>query len=133
MDDIIYTYGGGEVLWKVFNGLAILFKNDSPYWTNIMPLALVIGGIWGASIAIAKANVGLFAKTWFVPTYALLTLLLVPKTTVNIVDEVDPTFKAERVDNIPVGLAFIASTASTFSKAITEMLEMSVLSLERFC
>ena len=44
MDDIIYTYGGGEVLWKVFNGLAILFKNDSAYWTNIMPLALVIGG-----------------------------------------------------------------------------------------
>ena len=25
----IYTFGGGEVLWQVFNGLAILFKNEN--------------------------------------------------------------------------------------------------------
>ncbi|KAB2837122.1 MAG: conjugal transfer protein TraG, partial [Caedimonadaceae bacterium] len=123
MDSIIYTYGGGEVLWTIFNGLALIFKSNSPYLTSVGYLSMLIGGIWGATAALYQANIGIFAKSWFIPSYAILSLMLVPKTTVNIVDEVDPYFKSDRVDNIPVGIALVASTASMVSRAVTEEIE----------
>lgn len=123
MDLIVYSYGGGEMLWTIFNGLALIFKSNSPYLTSVGYLSMLIGGIWAATRAIFQANIGIFAKTWFIPSYAILSLMLVPKTTVNIVDEVDPIFKSDRVDNIPVGIALIASTASTVSRALTEEIE----------
>lgn len=123
MDSIIYTYGGGEVLWTIFNGLALIFKSNSPYLTSVGYLAMLVGGIWGATAALYQANIGIFAKSWFIPSYAILSLMLVPKVTVNIVDEVDPYFRSDRIDNIPVGIAVIASTASTISRALTEEIE----------
>ena len=123
MDSIIYTYGGGEMLWTIFNGLALIFKSNSPYLTSVGYLSMLIGGIWGATAALYQANIGIFAKSWFIPSYAILSLMLVPKVTVNIVDEVDPYFRSDRVDNIPVGIALVASTASMASRAITEEIE----------
>lgn len=123
MDSIIYTYGGGEMLWTIFNGLALIFKSNSPYLTSVGYLAMLVGGIWGTTAALYQANIGIFAKSWFIPSYAILSLMLVPKVTVNIVDEVDPYFRSDRIDNIPVGIAVIASTASTISRALTEEIE----------
>lgn len=123
MDFSIYSYGGGQMLWTLFNGLALVFKSNSPYLTSVGYLSMIVGGVWATTRAIFQANIGIFAKTWFIPSYAILSLMLVPKTTVNIVDEVDPYFNSDRVDNIPVGLALIASTASTFSRALTEEIE----------
>lgn len=123
MDTIIYTYGGGEVLWKVFNGLSIIFKNDSPYYTNFFSLSLLIGGIWGATSAMFQGNVGVFAKSWFIPTYALLSLVLIPKVSVKIVDEVDHRFRAIKVDNIPAGLAVVSSLSSQLMHVLTEQIE----------
>lgn len=123
MDFSIYSYGGGQMLWTLFNGLALVFKSNSPYLTSVGYLSMIVGGVWATTRAIYQANIGIFAKTWFIPSYAILSLMLVPKTTVNIVDEVDPYFNSDRVDNIPVGLALIASTASTFSRALTEEIE----------
>ncbi|ARN84777.1 conjugal transfer protein TraG N-terminal domain-containing protein [Candidatus Nucleicultrix amoebiphila] len=123
MDFSIYSYGGGQMLWTLFNGLALVFKSNSPYLTSVGYLSMIVGGVWATTRALFQANIGIFAKTWFIPSYAILSLMLVPKTTVNIVDEVDPYFNSDRVDNIPVGLALIASTASTFSRALTEEIE----------
>jgi conjugal transfer mating pair stabilization protein TraG len=123
MDSIIYTYGGGDMLWTLFNGIALIFKSNSPYLTSVGYLSMLVGGIWGTTAALYQANIGIFAKSWFIPSYAILSLMLVPKVTVNIVDEVDPYFKSDRVDNIPVGIAVVASTASTISRALTEEIE----------
>ncbi len=121
--DIIYTYGGGWMLYEVFNVIGDICKTDSPYWTNFMVPALLVGGLWAAVNATAQANFGIFAKSWFLPTYVLLTILLVPKTHINIVDEVDPTFGSDRVDNIPVGLAVIATASASLSRGLTELME----------
>ena len=121
--DIIYTYGGGYMLYDVFNVIGSICESDSPYWTSFMVPALLVGGLWAAVNATARANFGIFAKSWFVPTYALLTILLVPKTHINIVDEVDPTFVSDRVDNIPVGLGVIATASSAISRGLTELME----------
>jgi conjugal transfer mating pair stabilization protein TraG len=121
--DVIHTYGGGHMLYEVFNVIAMICKSDSPYWTSFMYPALLVGGLWAAVTATAQANLGIFAKKWFVPTYALLLIALVPKTHLNIIDEVDPTFASDRVDNIPVGLAVIATVSSSLSRGLTEIME----------
>lgn len=123
--DMIYTYGGGHVLYKIFNGIAALCASNSPYFTAFLTPALLIGGIWGATIGLARADLGLFARKWYVPTYVLLTFLLVPKTTIWIKDEVDPTFGSDKVDNIPVGLALVAGATSTLARGLTELIEAS--------
>ncbi len=123
--DVIYTYGGGHMLYKVFNVIAMICKSDSPYWTSFMYPALLVGGLWAAVTATAQANFGIFAKKWFIPTYAFLLIALVPKTHLNIIDEVDPTFRYDRVDNIPVGLAVIATASASLSRGLIDLMEES--------
>jgi conjugal transfer mating pair stabilization protein TraG len=123
MDSVIYTYGGGDVLWSIFNGIAMVCKSESPYWTSIMPFVAGIGGLWAATVAISKGNVGIFAKTWFAPTFLLTALLFAPKTTVHIKDLVDRDSHYHAIDNVPVGLALIASTSSVFASGMTDMIE----------
>jgi conjugal transfer mating pair stabilization protein TraG len=123
MESVIYTFGGGEALWKVFNGIAIIFSSGSGYMTSIMKLSMAIGGLWAAFRAILGANMGIFGKDYFVPTYLILNLLLIPTTSVHIIDEVNPGFKYSKVDHVPVGIAVIASTASQISKLVTNTIE----------
>jgi conjugal transfer mating pair stabilization protein TraG len=130
MESVIYTFGGGEALWKVFNGIAIIFSSGSGYMTSIMKLSMAIGGLWAAFRAILGANMGLFGKDYFVPTYLILNLLLIPTTSVHIVDEVNPGFKYSKVDHVPVGIAVIASTASQISKLVTNTIEGAFTAVE---
>ncbi|KJV71065.1 conjugative transfer TraG domain protein [Orientia tsutsugamushi str. TA763] len=46
MDYVIYTFGGGDLLWHVFNGIGRVFASNSEYFTPVGHLALTIGGIW---------------------------------------------------------------------------------------
>ncbi|MGI4851407.1 MAG: conjugal transfer protein TraG N-terminal domain-containing protein [Janthinobacterium lividum] len=125
MDYVIYTFGGGEALWKVFNGLAILFKSDSGF-NSVMKLSMTVGAVWAALSAMWGANVGLFARDYFIPTYVILNLMLIPTTSVHIIDEVNPDFRYSKVDNVPIGIAAVASTASRISKLLTNTLEHSL-------
>ena len=130
MDYVIYTFGGGEALWKVFNGLALVFKSDSAYITGVLKLSLAVGGLWAALRAILGANVRFFARDYMVPTYLILNLLLLPKTSVHIVDEVNPDFRYAKVDHVPIGIAAVASTASRISKLLTNKVEESLKTAE---
>lgn len=121
--DTVYSYGGGEILLKVFNGIGMLTKSNSAYFTNVLYLSAVIGGIIAAARAIPGGRLGIFSRSWLIPTYIILSLLLVPKTRVEIIDQVDPTFVHDAVDNIPVGIAFIASASSTFARELTDIIE----------
>jgi conjugal transfer mating pair stabilization protein TraG len=123
MDYTIYTFGSGEVLWKIFNGLAILMKSDSEYFTPMIRVSLLIGTFWAATRAIFRYNVGIFGRDWFLPTYLALTLLFVPKASVNIIDPVDPRHHFSRVDHVPAGLALVASLPSKLFYHITLMVE----------
>ena len=123
MDYVLYTFGGGEVLFKVFNALAMLFKSESAYVTSMFKFSLTIGALWAALGAIYRANVGIFARDWFLPTYAILSLLLVPKVTIHVVDVVNPDHRYHKIDHVPAGIALVVSVASTLSKGLTERME----------
>jgi conjugal transfer mating pair stabilization protein TraG len=123
MEYEIYTFGGGKILWMVFNGIGMLFQNESEYFTPVLKLSMAIGGLWAAIRAIYGKNFGIFARDWFVPAYLILSLMFVPKGSVLLIDEADPTFHFAKVDHVPAGLALVASTASKFSYALTNLIE----------
>ncbi|KJV71578.1 putative conjugative transfer protein TraG [Orientia tsutsugamushi str. UT76] len=35
MDYVIYTFGGGDLLWHVFNGIGRVFASNSEYFTPV--------------------------------------------------------------------------------------------------
>jgi len=98
--------------------------------TSVMKLSMAMGGLWAGFRAILGANMGLFARDYFVPTYLILNLLLIPTAPVHIIDEVNPNFKYSKVDNVPIGIAAVASTASRISKLVTNTLEEAFTSVE---
>ncbi|KJV71008.1 hypothetical protein [Orientia tsutsugamushi] len=65
MDYVIYTFGGGDLLWHVFNGIGRVFASNSEYFTPVGHLALTIGGIWAATRAIFRGNIGILLWNGF--------------------------------------------------------------------
>ncbi|QES96711.1 conjugal transfer protein TraG N-terminal domain-containing protein [Orientia tsutsugamushi] len=126
MDYVIYTFGGGDLLWHVFNGIGRVFASNSEYFTPVGHLALTIGGIWAATRAIFRGNIGIFAMEWFFPSIFIFTLLFAPKATVWLKDEVSMNAPV-KVDNIPIGIAMFASLSSQTSYFVSKMLEQHLL------
>ncbi|UCM86398.1 MAG: conjugal transfer protein TraG N-terminal domain-containing protein [Rickettsia endosymbiont of Culicoides impunctatus] len=126
MDYVIHTFGGEDILWHVFNGIGRVFASDSEYFTPVGKFALTLGGIWAATRAIFKGNIGIFAMEWFFPSFFIFVLLFTPKATVWLKDELSMSAPV-KIDNIPIGIAFFASSASRISYSLSEMLEKHLL------
>ncbi len=130
MDYSIYTYGGGELLHGVINGIALLFQSNNPYFTSVGTFAALLGVIGAGIHAIPRASFPIVFKEWFMPTILISTLLFGPKTAVHIIDEVDPHHKYEKIDGVPIGISAIGSLFSTISKHATETVETAFFTSE---
>ncbi|MCC8369575.1 MAG: conjugal transfer protein TraG N-terminal domain-containing protein, partial [Rickettsia endosymbiont of Oxypoda opaca] len=126
MDYIIHTFGGGDILAQIFNGIGRVFASNSEYFTPMGKFALSLGGIWAGTRAIFNGNIGIFAKEWFFPSFFILVFLFTPKATVWIKDEVALNAPV-KVDNIPIGVAFFSSVSSRISYSLSELLEKHLL------
>jgi hypothetical protein len=123
MDFSIYVYGGGEILAAIFNGIAMLFKSGSPYYTSAAKLSMAIGVLYVAAQAIPKASLPIFFKSWFMPTFLLTALFYGPKTEVHIIDRANMDRQYQKIDHIPFGIAAIASLSSQIGEYLTENVE----------
>lgn len=133
-DYVIYTFGGGEILWHVMNAIAILFKSENSYFTSVGMLTMAAGLFYATVRALGLNAFSFFFKDWLIPVIFLTGLFFGLKSSVHIVDKVDPDFKYSKVDHIPVGIAAIASLSSQVSEYLTENLEtvMTTSDAERF-
>lgn len=118
----IYTYGGGEILWRVFNGMAMVF-GGSAFMSSLMISTLAIGTVWASTRSIYNNTLGIFTMQWVAPAVIALNVLFLPKTSVHIIDKVDSHFHYSKVDNVPLGLAAIPSLLSKISLFLTERIE----------
>jgi hypothetical protein len=132
MDFTVYSYGGSEMLWKVFNSLAMLA--NSSYFYNLSILMTGCALLTVAARAIPAASIPFLFKKWILPTFFLMAFFWGPKVTVNIVDHVDSNFRASQVANVPFGIAFAASLSTKISHALTAVVEkfMTTSDMERF-
>jgi conjugal transfer mating pair stabilization protein TraG len=115
----IYCYGNGEILWKVFNGIALIFGGAS-FMQSMMAITSVVGILWATTRIVFGENLGIFSRTWLIPTFVIFNLFFLPKTTVHIVDKVDPSFRYSAVDNVPYGVVFFPALASLLSYVVTD-------------
>lgn len=132
MDYIIQSYGGGLVLWRILNSMAMICK--SAYFYKMSLFVMAIGVIMLATKAISMGRISILMRKWMVPVFLLSFGFWGPKVTVHIVDNVSMTLRNADVKDVPVGMAMIASFCSRLSYNITEMIETSLRTpdMERF-
>ena len=65
----ITTYGGGKVLWEIFNVLALIFHSNSKFVTAMWQPIAMITLLWTFSRTFQSFNIGIFAKEWFLPMF----------------------------------------------------------------
>lgn len=107
MDFEVYTYGGGEFLRLVFNGVAALLGSDD--FRGAIKTALLIGLLALLTQSAFKGTL-LNWPMFFVSLMAYF-VMLVPKADVIVVDRIDDTQTAV-VENVPIGIAFPAGLTS---------------------
>lgn len=114
----LHTYGGGDFLRLIFNGLASIFGNDN------YGVAIIIATLLGFMAMLVRAafHRGQMNLQWFLAVVMLYQVALVPKVDIQIIDHVTP-HESATVGNIPMGIAAPATIVSHFSYWLTTSFE----------
>jgi conjugal transfer mating pair stabilization protein TraG len=120
---IIYTYGGGDILYNIFQGVAKLHNG------GVLKQLFAIGGVMGLTMAVIKAffshqSVGELVKTWFLPLVIGYGLFFMPKSQVFIKDIITQSEKS--IANVPYGLALVSKLSSGLGYQITKAIESAL-------
>ena len=115
----IFTYGGGEFLRLVFNGIAAITGNGD--YISILKVSAMIGILWVLIEGAFNTHRGLNWQ-WLLVITLVYNTAMVPKTEVIITDRIDAS-QSGVVANVPLGLAAFAGTASLLGDWITRAYE----------
>lgn len=122
----VYTYGGGEILQKIFNLVSITCRAKIADYDVAVWIAVNIGLLIAVVMAMTKMNLSPIWKQWLVPVFLTVSLFTLNTEKVIIHDYLirnDSKQKDYKVDNVPLLLAYTAHLFSTLSYGMTEMLE----------
>lgn len=119
----IYSFGGGETLRYIFNGLAMVLSfSEQGLASSLIRLVGIVSIIWVLAIAMVRQSI-LPAVHWFIWFLCIVNVLLIPRTSVYICDPLSYQAVRPKVDNVPVLLAAVGSLISSIGKGLTEKLE----------
>ena len=116
----VYTIGGGEILYDVFNAVASLTRSGN--YIKFISMISTIGLFW-ALLMTAFGNSFKGFITWFASFFLIYNVMFLPKVTVVINDPINFGKPYQSVDNIPIALGIAASISSQAGKALTEATE----------
>ena len=129
-ENVIYTYGGGKVLNKIFSAISMfIYGKDKQLFRAILITTALIGGFWAFCLSLFGSSFEPLIKQFFLPILVLSQALIVPKTTIHIVDVTiikspdSGHTSISKVDNVPFILGKFASLVSTIGFKITNALE----------
>ena len=125
-DMAIHTYGGGDLLQKVFNAIALVLYGNAKTglgkaFNGILRITLAIGGMSSIALAFFREKFDPLIRCFLLPAIGIVCLVLVPKTTVTIYDHLASKTGStqdgvlSQVDNVPFVLAKIAMLSSYMS------------------
>jgi conjugal transfer mating pair stabilization protein TraG len=125
-DTAIHTYGGGPLLEKVFNAIAMILYGDAQSgigkaFNGILRLSMGVGGFCCICLAFFREKFDPLFKTFFLPAVGIICCLLVPRTSVLIVDHIGQkapsavVWGTKKVDNVPFFLGKFATLVSEVS------------------
>lgn len=119
----ITSFGGGETLVYVFNAMATVLSFSPQGLANtLIRLAGIIGVLWVLIVSMLKQSI-LPVAQWFIWFLLVLNVLLVPRATVYIRDPITYHLQLQRVDNVPMILAFLGATISEIGASLTQEIE----------
>lgn len=118
MDWEVFTYGGGEFLRLVFNGVAAITGNGG--YITALKLTALIGLLW-VLIEGAFKHRSLNLQ-WLLAVILVYNAFMMPKVDVIVTDRIDPTQSAV-VSNVPLGLGAVAGTVSLVGDWLTRAYE----------
>ena len=116
----VITYGGGEFVRDVLNGVAALVGVGA--FGSAIRLSLLLGLLFALFQTAFNMNVMSMIR-WFVTTLIIYLCLMVPKVTVQVTDRFDPALPGASVSNVPIGLALVASITTTVGDSFTDLTE----------
>ena len=120
----IHTLGGGDFLFNVFNGVASLTSNDN--FLILIKMVSLFAGLWVLGETALK-NQFMPNIRWFVQVVLVYSLLIFPKTTVLIHDDLNAGRRYQTVSNVPLALGAFGSITSSAGHKLTELFEVAFL------
>lgn len=116
----IYTIYGGE-MWKyAFDAVVGLMGNRT--WITLLRIAGVFAVVGVLASFIKTRNPMMFVQ-WLAIFMLITSVMLVPKRSVQIIDITDPA-AVWKTDNVPVGLAAIASLTTSIGFKVAQLYDM---------
>ena len=116
----VFTVGGGEYLVNMFNAVAAWAGGGG--FRSMLQVIMVMGLTY--ALIVMAFNMDWRALwNWFIQATLVFMLLLVPTTTVRVVDRINPSLAPAAVGNVPIGLAFLASFTSRAGDWMTRQAE----------
>lgn len=117
----VVVYGNGEIFREYFNAIVASFGTSN--FNTLIKIAILLAGITVISSYIMQRDLMVMVK-WFGLYYLTIYILFMPKVSVEIIDQVNQGY-VYRIDNVPLGLATIASYTSVLGDALTQLTEMN--------
>ena len=121
----IIAMGGGAIWERAFNAVAMVM-GASAYQSLILVATLSGFSVMGWMLATGKSDLKT-AIRWFCGIVIVMDLMIVPKVTIHIRDEVASSTgngtQIYSVANVPLSLAIIAEISTQVSFALTQMFE----------
>lgn len=118
----IITYGGGEILRDVFNGIAMMTGMST--YLSAIKIAFTVGVFF----TLFKVAFGYSFKenVKFIAGFMLIyNMIFLPKADIKITDRINPNLVGATVDNVPYGLALFASLTSRIGDKLTTLAEQN--------
>lgn len=113
----VYILTGGEVFYNITNAISAFFASSS--WAIIIRWSLNIAVISGMIKFIGTKDLTKLIKWVFLYLF-ILSVLVVPKRSIQIIDLSDPTAHY-KVDNVPVGAAILFSFGTRIGFGLAEV------------
>ena len=118
----LFTLGGGTYLVDLLNAVAAITGGGA------YVMLAQIAGVGGLAWVLFRTAFGGSWKDnakWVLLFVAVWGAMIVPKTTVRVVDRLDPALAPGVVANVPVGLALFASLTSQVGDGLTRLTEQA--------
>jgi len=133
-DMAIHTWGGGELLQRVFQSISMVIYGNSTSgidqtFNGILRIGMTIGGFCCICLAFLREKFEPLIKNFFLPCIFIMCCLLVPRTTIYIQDHLAQKASSVKaipfikVEKVPYFLGKFASLVSTISYTLTDSLE----------
>ena len=117
----VFTLGAGEYLVDIFNAVAALTGGND--YADLLALSVMFALAWVAISVTFQGNDLVTMGKWMMASMLIYNALFLPKTSVRIVDRLNPALANPVINNVPLGLAMFAGLASDMGDGVTRLTE----------